>query len=101
MVPCALVSAGIGMMRSTGCSPWGNTVDMGGMAGNSNERLKAFEYYPQKSPSALRTLCLFTYHHLEEPGGALPAADAHRDHDILHAAALSFDERVPHEPRAG
>src|SRR5438045_1178055 len=40
IVPCALVSAGIGTMRSTGCSPCGRKVGMGEMF-DSNERLKS------------------------------------------------------------
>src|ERR1700716_4057778 len=32
--------------------------------------------------------------HLEQAGGALPAADAHRDDHQFGAAALAFDERV-------
>ena len=39
--------------------------------------------------------------HFEQARRAHAAADAHRDDDMLDAAALAFDERVPDEPRAG
>src|ERR1700738_1527398 len=35
--------------------------------------------------------------HLEQAGGALPAADAHRDHHEFGTAPLAFDERVSGE----
>ena len=56
--------------------------------------------------SRLRTLMLappwIGSHHStsNKPGGAHAAADAHRDDDVLDAAALAFDERVADEPRA-
>ena len=36
---------------------------------------------------------------LEQARGSHAAADAHRDHDVLLAAALAFDERVHHDAR--
>src|SRR5690242_1058456 len=39
--------------------------------------------------------------HLEQAGRAHAAADAHRHDDVLHAAALAFDERVADEARSG
>src|SRR5882762_7861644 len=38
--------------------------------------------------------------HLEEPGRAHSAADAHGDDDVLHAAPPPFDEGMSYEPRA-
>src|SRR5258708_29064306 len=37
--------------------------------------------------------------HLEQAGGALPAADAHRNHHELGAAPFAFDEGVSGETR--
>src|SRR5689334_722657 len=39
-------------------------------------------------------------HDLEQPRRAHATADAHRDHDVLGAAALALDQRVPGETRA-
>src|SRR6185436_3382763 len=39
--------------------------------------------------------------HLEEPGGAHAAADAHRHHYELDTAALAFDQRMPDQAAAG
>src|SRR5450432_1445956 len=41
MVPCALVSAGMGTMRRTGCSPSGNVVVIGWTGMDSNGRLNS------------------------------------------------------------
>ena len=38
--------------------------------------------------------------HVEEPGRAHAAADAHRDDDVPDAAAPSLEQRVPDKPRA-
>src|SRR5436309_2452327 len=39
-------------------------------------------------------------YHLEQPRSAHSAADAHRRHDILHTAALAFDQCMRGKPRA-
>src|SRR5882762_10113588 len=58
---------------------------------------------------SLRVLCTtsassalkrsFPLRHLEQPGGAHAAADAHRADDEAGATALSLDQRVPDHPR--
>src|ERR1700736_7050644 len=37
---------------------------------------------------------------LEQTGRSHAAADAHRRHDIFHAAPLAFDQRMTYETRA-
>gem|GEM_PF-4703543 len=36
--------------------------------------------------------------HFEQPSRAHATADAHGDHDILHATAAAFNQRMPHQP---
>src|SRR5579863_4019619 len=50
----------------------------------------------------LRVLSVKAYYflrHLEQPGGAHAAADAHRAHHQPRPAPLAFDQRVPDHPR--
>src|SRR5471032_2699727 len=57
--------------------------------------------YSMKSMSRRdRSLDGMESHHLEQAGGALPAADAHRHDDVFDAAALAFDQRVAGQARA-
>ena len=53
----------------------------------------------------LETKCIFDTDHdgtrsddFKQTGGALAAADAHRDRDILGFAALALDERMSGQP---
>jgi hypothetical protein len=39
--------------------------------------------------------------HFEQTRGTLAAANAHRDHDVFHLSAPSFDQRVSHESCTG
>src|SRR3546814_16030452 len=47
-----------------------------------------------RSTGAIRGLASRILEDLEQPCRALAAADAHRDHGVLHAAALALDQRV-------
>ena len=50
--------------------------------------------------SAITFFSMRLHDDLEQPGGTHAAADAHGDHHQLRAAALAFDQRMAHEPRA-
>src|SRR6185312_5394552 len=39
--------------------------------------------------------------HFEQSGRALATTDAHGDHHVLHAAALTLDQRMTDQPRPG
>src|SRR5687767_12892253 len=52
-------------------------------------------------PTVSRMFAYLISGHLEKTGGAHAAADAHRHHHELRAAALALDQRVPGEARAG
>ena len=76
----------------------------------SFQRSMAHTSWPAQAKSAaytepiapVPTIAIFNFfsNHFEQPRRAHAAADAHRDHDELRAAALAFDERVADEARA-
>src|SRR5213592_2267540 len=77
--------------RADCVAPPSHIPDMLGRRALSSGRLAALGATPDSHHGLLDNL--------EQPGGAHPAADAHRDDDAFGAATSALDQRVADEPR--